>query len=95
MESFTQWMNKAFPQKQATEIEADIHEEFCKSTQGLSRKDHHFIHWGRDDVMSMSVIDKRGWLQGIQLARESQNTATPSHQQQQQLMNDFFQMMDD
>jgi hypothetical protein len=39
--------------KQAAEIEADIHEEFCKSTQGLARKDHHLICQGRDDVMSM------------------------------------------
>jgi hypothetical protein len=43
--------------------------------------------------MSMSVIDKRGWLQGIQLARESQNTAPLAQQQQQQLMSDFFQMI--
>jgi hypothetical protein len=43
----------------------------------------------------MSVIDKRGWLHGIQLARESQVTAPPAHQQQQQLMINFFQMTDD
>jgi hypothetical protein len=67
------------PLKQATEIEADIHEEFHKSTQGLSRNNHYFMHWGRDDVMSMSVIDKRGWLQDKQLARESQNTAKLHH----------------
>jgi hypothetical protein len=48
-----------------------------------------FSGWGQDDAMSMSVWDKRGWLQGIQPAQESQNTAPPAHQQQQQLMNNF------
>jgi hypothetical protein len=43
--------------------------------------------------MSMSVIDKRGRLQGMHLAWESQNTAPPAHQQQQQLMSGFLQMM--
>jgi hypothetical protein len=43
----------------------------------------------------MSVIDKQGWLHGIQLARKSQVTAPPAHQQQQQLMIDFFQMAND
>jgi hypothetical protein len=47
-----------------------------------------------NDVMSMSVVDKWGWLRGIQLARESHSTAPPAHQQQQQLMHDFFQTTD-
>jgi hypothetical protein len=34
--------------------------------------------------MSMTVVDKRGWLRGIQLVRDSQTTAPPAHQQQQQ-----------
>jgi hypothetical protein len=38
---------------------------------------------------------KDGLLRGIQLARESQVTAPLVHQQQQQLMMDFFQMSDD
>jgi hypothetical protein len=45
--------------------------------------------------MSMLVVDKRGWLWGIQLARESCLIAPPAHQRQQQLMHDFFQMTDD
>jgi hypothetical protein len=45
--------------------------------------------------MSMTVGDKRGWLRGIQLARDSQTTAPPAHQQQQQLMSNFFQMADE
>jgi hypothetical protein len=35
------------------------------------------------------------WLQGIQLAHESQTKATSSHQQQQQLMTEFFHMIDE
>jgi hypothetical protein len=42
----------------------------------------------------MSVVDKQGWLQGTQLACKSCMTAPPAHQQQQQLMSDFFQMAD-
>lgn len=86
---------QGLPLQQAAELEAAIHSEFRKGTEGLARKDQHFIRRGRDDVFSMSVIDKRGWLRGIQLARESQVTAPPAHQQQQQLMIDFFQMTDD
>ncbi len=52
----------------------------------------HFIHQGWDNVMSLLAADKQGWLQGIQLARDSQVTASPAHRQQQQLMEDFFQI---
>jgi hypothetical protein len=89
---------QGLPLKQAVELEAAIHDKFRKSMEGLARKDHRFIRQGRDDVMSMSVVDKRGWLRGIQLARESCTTApqahqrhSHTHQQQQQLMHDFFQ----
>jgi hypothetical protein len=86
---------QGLPLQQAAELEAAIHDEFRKNTEGLARKDHHFIRQGRDDVMSMSVVDKRGWLRGIQLACESRLTAPPAHQRQQQLMHDFFQTTDD
>jgi hypothetical protein len=82
---------QGLPLKQAAELEAAIHDEFRKSMEGLACKDHHFIRRGRDDVMSMSVVNKRGWLQGIQLACKSHTTAPQAHQQQQQLMHDFFQ----
>jgi hypothetical protein len=82
---------QGLPLKQAAELEAAIHDEFRKSMEGLAHKDHHFIRRGRDNVMSMSVVDKRGWLRGIQLAHESRMTAPQAHQQQQQLMHDFFQ----
>jgi hypothetical protein len=75
---------QGLPLQQAVELEAAIHEEFRQGIAG-----------GRDDVMSMTVVDKRGWLRGIQLARDSRTTAPPAHQQQQQLMSDFFQMADD
>jgi hypothetical protein len=52
----------------AANIEATIHEEFCKGTNGLARRDFHFIRRGRDNVMSLSAVDKQGWLRGIQLA---------------------------
>jgi hypothetical protein len=61
-------------------LEAAIHEEFRKGTNGLIWKDHHFIRQGRDDIMSMTVVDKWGWLRGIQLAHDSQTTAPPAHQ---------------
>jgi hypothetical protein len=85
---------QGLPLQQAAELEAAIHEEFHKGTNGLIRKDHHFICRGRDDVMSMTVVDKRGCFRVIQLARDSQTTAPPAHQQQQQLMSNFFQMAD-
>jgi hypothetical protein len=53
---------QGLPLQQAVELEAAIHDEFRKSMEGLACKDHHFIRRGRDDVMSMSVVDKRGWL---------------------------------
>jgi hypothetical protein len=87
--------SQGLPLQQSAELEAAIHVEFRKGTGGLARRDHHFIRRGRDDVFSMSVIDKRGWLRGINLARESRNTAPPAHQQQQLLMQDFFRMPDD
>jgi hypothetical protein len=86
---------QGLPLQQAAELEAAIHDEFRKSTEGLAHKDHNFICQGQDDVMSLSVVDKQGWLQGIQLAHESRSTAPPAHQRQQQLMHDFFQMTDD
>jgi hypothetical protein len=86
---------QGLPLKQAAELEAAIRDEFRKSMEGLARKDHHFIRRGRDDVMSMLVVDMRGWLRGIQLARESRMTAPQAHQQQQQLMHDFFRVNDD
>lgn len=86
---------QGLPLQQARELEADIHAEFRQGTDGLARRDYHFIRRGLDDVMSMSVIDKRGWLRGISLARESQVTAPPAHQQQQQMMRDFFSLPDD
>ena len=86
---------QGLPLQQARELEVDIHAEFSQGTDGLARRDYHFIRRGLDDVMSMSVIDKRGWLRGISLARESQVTAPPAHQQQQQMMRDFFSLPDD
>jgi hypothetical protein len=44
--------------------------------------------------MSLSAADKQGWLWGIQLARDSRVTGPPAHQQQQQLMEDFFWIAD-
>jgi hypothetical protein len=44
--------------------------------------------------MSLSAADKQGWLRGIQLAQDSGITAPPTHQQQQQLMQDFFRTAD-
>jgi hypothetical protein len=45
--------------------------------------------------MSLSTVDKQGWLRGIQLAWDSWTTASPAHWQQQQLMQDFFCTVDD
>jgi hypothetical protein len=45
--------------------------------------------------MSLSAVDKQGWLCSIQLTQDSRVTAPPAHQQQQQLMVDFFHMADD
>jgi hypothetical protein len=78
----------------AADIEVTIHEEFHKGTDGLDRHDFHFIRCGRDNVMSLSAVDKQGWLRGIQLAWDSQITAPPAHWQQQQLMQDFFGTVD-
>jgi hypothetical protein len=79
----------------AADIEATIHEEFHTGTNGLARCDFHFIRRGRDNVMSLSAVDKQGWLRGIQLARDSWITAPPAHQQKQQLMQDVFCTADD
>jgi hypothetical protein len=68
----------------AVDIKATIHEEFCKGTDGLARCDFHFIRCGWDNVMSLSTVDKQGWLRGIQLAHDSRITAPPTHRQQQQ-----------
>jgi hypothetical protein len=78
----------------AVDIKATIHEEFCKGTNGLARHDFHFIRHGQDNIMSLSAADKQGWLRGIQLAQDSGITAPPAHQQQQQLMQDFFRTAD-
>jgi hypothetical protein len=45
--------------------------------------------------MSLSTVDKEGWLRGIQLAWDSWIAAPSAHQQQQQLMQDFFCTADD
>jgi hypothetical protein len=68
----------------AVDIKATIHEEFRKGTDGLARCDFHFIRCGWDNVMSLSTVDKQGWLRGIQLAHDSRITAPPTHRQQQQ-----------
>jgi hypothetical protein len=77
------------------DVEAAIHKEFRKGTQGLSWRDFHFICRGQDNVMSLLEVDKQGWLQGIQLARDFCVTGPPAHWQQQQLMKDFFWIADD
>jgi hypothetical protein len=74
--------------------QSDYSWRFCKGTNGLARHDFHFIRRGRDNVMSLSAVDKQGWLRGIQLARDSRITAPPAHRQQQQLMQDFFHTAD-
>jgi hypothetical protein len=60
-------------------MEAAIHTEFRKGTEGLSQHNLHFICQGRDNVMSLSAADKQGWLWGIQLARDSCVTASPAN----------------
>jgi hypothetical protein len=37
---------QGLPLQQAVELKAAIHDEFRKSTEGLARKDHHFICQG-------------------------------------------------
>jgi hypothetical protein len=71
---------QGLPIRLAADIEVTIrHEEFCKGTNGLARHNFHFIRCGWDNVMSLSTADKQGWLQGIQLARDSRVTAPPAH----------------
>jgi hypothetical protein len=80
MELITQWMNRAFLSAfHGSDMEAAIHTEYRKGTEGLSQHDFHFIRQGRDNVMSLSAADKQGWLWGIQLARDSHVTAPPAH----------------
>jgi hypothetical protein len=79
----------------AADIKVSIHKEFCKGTNCLARRDFHFIRHGRDNVMSLSAVDKEGWLRGIQLAWDSRIAAPSANQQQQQLMQDFFCAADD
>jgi hypothetical protein len=59
---------QGLPIRLAADIKATIHEEFRKGTDGLARRDFHFIRRGWDNVMSLSTVDKQGWLRGIQLA---------------------------
>jgi hypothetical protein len=63
----------------AADIKVTIHEEFRKGTDGLVRRDFHFIRLGWDNIMSLSTVDKQGWLRGIQLAQDSRVTAPPTH----------------
>jgi hypothetical protein len=63
----------------AADIKVTIHEEFRKGTDGLVRHDFHFIRLGWDSIMSLSTVDKQGWLRGIQLAQDSRVTAPPTH----------------
>jgi hypothetical protein len=86
---------QGLPVRLAAEIETAIHDEFGKGTEGLARRDFHFIQQGQDNVMALSAVDKQGWLRSIQLARDSCITAPPAHRQQQQLMVDFFHMAND
>jgi hypothetical protein len=85
---------QGLPINLTVDIEGSIHEEFCKGTDGLTTRNFHFIRCGWDNVMSLSTVDKQGWLRGIQLAQDSRITAPPAHQQQQQLMQDFFRTED-
>jgi hypothetical protein len=70
---------QGLPVHLAAEIETAIHDEFCKGMEGLAQHDFHFIWQGRDNVISLSAVDKQGWLCGIQLARDSHVTAPPAH----------------
>jgi hypothetical protein len=49
---------QGLPLQQTADLEASIHSKFCKGTEGLARKDYHFICQGWD-VFSMSVINKQ------------------------------------
>jgi hypothetical protein len=68
---------QGLPVHLAAEIETAIHDEFCKGMEGLAQCDFHFIRRGHDNVMSLSAVDKQGWLRVIQLARDSCVTAPP------------------
>jgi hypothetical protein len=58
---------EGLPIRLAANIKATIHEEFRKGTDGLARRDFHFIRRGRDNVMSLSAVDKQGWLREFNL----------------------------
>ena len=61
-------------QKQAAaELESAIEAEFAQGTANLAKRDWHYIHRGRNDVMSLLASNKQAWLRRIQLARESQD----------------------
>jgi hypothetical protein len=70
---------QGLPVHLAAEIETAIHDKFGKGTEGLARRDFHFIQRGWDNVMALSAVDKQGWLRSIQLARDSCITAPPAH----------------
>jgi len=57
--------------KEGIAMEEAIETQFAMGTEGLYRRDHHFISRGRNEVNDMHSSEKKAWLSGILLARES------------------------
>jgi len=62
--------------KEGEELEQQIETQFELGRDGLNPSDWHYIERGRTEVGNLSASDKKAWLSGITIARESAVTAT-------------------
>jgi hypothetical protein len=60
--------------KEGQELTVAIHTQFALGLDDLHPRDHHYITRGLDHILSLPAANKKAWLSGIKIARESYST---------------------
>jgi hypothetical protein len=57
--------------KEGQELMEAIHAEFLLGTEGLHTRNQHYIMRGLDHILALPAANKKAWLSGIHIARET------------------------
>jgi hypothetical protein len=57
--------------RDGAELTAAVNEQFVLGHAGLARGDRHFISRGHENVAQLPVAERRAWLEGVTLARQT------------------------
>ena len=77
--------------KESQDLATTINAQFNLGTKDLHPRDHHYISRGLDTILSLPATNKKAWLSGIQIARETYSASVArEHEGMRACMNHWL-----